>query len=317
MIALERRGSGCERVAGGSRSTRPEAFVRRAGTAASLGVLLACLAAPAVRADDDALLDQSQTRAAGGFWFSESVVRTQEFTPLRSPLSRLDLNLMSVGPAGDVTIELRDSASVLLWQGSIKQAQVVDGWNRVVLSQPLAVSPGRVYSVSLYTKLAPDPSGPWYSWRGDEASSYSGGETDVSAEWPSFDYAFRTYADQAAAPPELGLEIDSRSYRRGQVLSVTKCSIEHITRDRTADWRVWLRAPGSDDVELVRLDWLRLQAGRAMDLTAAGAIQLFALPEGLPDGEWELGSRLIDSDTGATLSLRTARFTVGSTDAKR
>jgi len=140
-------------------------------------------------------LDQYQTGVNYGFWFEDDVIRWQEFIPDLNNLTSIEVFIDKRGNPGNMVTEIRTMGESILAQIVMGEAEVPSyGWTRVEFSTPVSVSPGTKYRIYVYSdkdSLSPDNR---YFWRGNTASTYCPTcNTDVSDDWPGYDYAFKTY----------------------------------------------------------------------------------------------------------------------------
>ena len=96
---------------------------------------------------------------------------------------------------------------------------------------------------------------------------------------------------------------------------MTRGALAGDSTGRELEWRMWLRAPDGTSVSIMRLEAVRVASGRAVDLTGGLTVPLLQLADSLPGGTWEIGSRLVDAATGATVALRTTRFVLVAAEA--
>lgn len=284
----------------------------------SLGALALFLATvprpyPMAGASAGCGLDQSQEGASTGFWFEDDIVRWQQIVPTTSVLCKLDLFIHKVGKAGNVIVELYDLLGTLLWQGSIKEADLVDGWNTITVSPPVGLTAGVKHIILLRTDTdSPDEENRYY-WQGQTESAYTAGVTDVEEGWPGFDYAFRTYSDPTITYPSSSLEIDSKSYKIGATMYLNKWTITGGSKLETFDYRMWISVPGYGAVSLLSVDSLVWPAGYVYNVLPGGPLPLVTFSSALPLGHWEIGTRLIDHSTGALLNVVIDPFTLTAT----
>lgn len=147
-------------------------------------------------------LDQAQEGVNYSFWLDDGVRRWQEFKPLYSSLSRIDLFVNKNGAPGDLLVSVKDSGGQTLWESEIPGSKVPElGWVEIAVTPSLGLVPHSSY----YIYVAADRDSPTpenrYFWRGQTDSEYARGISSVEGSWPGYDFAFRTWSDVSVIGP--------------------------------------------------------------------------------------------------------------------
>ncbi len=148
---------------------------------------------------DNALeeLDQSQEGTNYGFWFDSSVVRWQEFSPTVNMLTSVEVFIQRIGNPGNIILEVRSQDEVLLGQETVMQEEVqVSGWVRVELSPEITLNTSTIYRISIAADEPSPDSSQRYFWAGSNDSDYNPAcscSVQEGGNWPTFDFAFRTW----------------------------------------------------------------------------------------------------------------------------
>ncbi|UCG04561.1 MAG: hypothetical protein JSW11_11375 [Candidatus Heimdallarchaeota archaeon] len=144
--------------------------------------------------DREIYLDQTQNGVNYGFWFEAEVIRWQEFKPLYSTLTRLDLYINKYGNPGNMQIKISDGHRTL-WNTTILEADInTFGWINISVDPALPLVPEQSYFISVGSD-APSPDvDNQYVWRGFIKSNYYRGMPSVGDGWPTYDFAFRTWS---------------------------------------------------------------------------------------------------------------------------
>jgi uncharacterized repeat protein (TIGR01451 family) len=262
------------------------------------------------------VVDQTQTEVGQSFYFDRTIGRWQEFTPSMAPIDRLDFYLKKVGSPGDVHIEILYPPDNLLWEGSLSQASVADGWNSIAISPTLGLKPAAKYLIRLSASQDSTTVANRYYWEGSVGSTYLGGASDVESAWPGFDYAFSTYGDPARSFSNISANTSASSYQIGESLVLSSWVLRGGSEPKTFDWRMWFRLPDGTSLGVLRVDGISLPDGTVLNFTQNGPVSLVGFASGFPVGAWELGHRLVDSTTGITVALDVDQFSLSASPTK-
>jgi len=139
------------------------------------------------------IIDQEQPKHDYGFWFDANTVRWQEFVPALNNLTAIELFIQKVGDPGNLSWEIKTLEGATLTSGH-RSISTMSGSVRIGFCGVINVIPGQKYRIYIYAdQVSPSPSDR-YCWRGTQHSNYRPDcANDVSADWPTYDYAFRTY----------------------------------------------------------------------------------------------------------------------------
>jgi hypothetical protein len=157
-----------------------------------LTVLLALSSAQSVSA---AVIDQRQELDSGGS-ITIALARGQEFMPSLSPLTGVDVHIMTANHFGadTITLNIREY-SVLPLSGPILSSRTsqslpdgFSGWLHFDLPTPVAVTPGSKYVIELAeVKMTFG----WYVFYGN--AYLNGRAISNNNFWDDIDFTFRTY----------------------------------------------------------------------------------------------------------------------------
>ncbi|MFX1253710.1 MAG: hypothetical protein ACFFCZ_19010 [Promethearchaeota archaeon] len=149
---------------------------------------------------DDTYLDQYQEEINYGFWFEDTVIRWQEFTPRYSALLQIDLSIHKAGSPGNMRVAINDTQS-RLWETTILEADVVaTKWLEIPLEPGIMLVPETSYFIYVWSDAdSPNPDNRYF-WEGRTDSSYDRGITSVEDLWPNYDFAFRTWSINCVFP---------------------------------------------------------------------------------------------------------------------
>ncbi len=156
--------------------------------------VLALFSAVSVIAQEE-VIDQQQTDVNYGFWFENSVIRWQEFKPTLDNLSSIEIYFAKTGNPGNVIAEIRTVDDTLLGQEIIAEADIPSLWLKIDFSEAISLEPGSKYRIYIYSDQASPSVDNRYTWMGSKNSTYTPEcSCDVQDDWPTYDYAFKTYA---------------------------------------------------------------------------------------------------------------------------
>ncbi len=156
--------------------------------------VLALFSAVSVIAQEE-VIDQQQTDVNYGFWFENSVIRWQEFEPTLDNLSSIEIYFTKKGNPGNVIAEIRTVDDTLLGQEVIAEADIPSWWLKIDFSEAISLETGSKYRIYIYSDQASPNVDNRYTWMGSKNSTYTPEcSCDVQDDWPTYDYAFRTYA---------------------------------------------------------------------------------------------------------------------------
>ena len=221
----------------------------------ALVLSLTSLLAPGV-ARASGTLDQSQTDTSGGVFHTTGpnhkvfgpLSNAQTFTAgLTGGLDRVDLYLRKTGsPTAPLTVEIRNAssgvpgsppplASALVPASSVSTA---GGWVEVDFASPAQVTSDTQYAIVVFTTdPGTDTSYDWFV--GDPFHPYSGGTLWFSrasppttwSEFPTVDFAFKTYVSQGASRLAAQLVSDSTGVGPGRALAHKASAIQAAVND--------------------------------------------------------------------------------------
>jgi hypothetical protein len=138
--------------------------------------------------------DQVQGDENYGYWFDDTVSRWQEFRPLYSTLSRLDLNVDKIGNPGNMLINITDGQQSL-WNTTVLEADIASGatWVNISLESALPLIPERSYYIHVRSDQDYVSADNRYTWDGHLNSNYTRGVSSIASE-PNFDFTFVTWS---------------------------------------------------------------------------------------------------------------------------
>jgi len=141
-------------------------------------------------------LDQAQEKVDYGFWFDDTVIRGQEFRPLYSSLSRVDVYIQKNGRPGDLQVSIENSRGEIVWNTTVSAFDVPEfGWLELPVEPSIPVTPHSSMFIRLSASVPSPDSSNRYTWRGSNESEYLRGESSVNETWPDYDFTFRTWSD--------------------------------------------------------------------------------------------------------------------------
>ncbi|MFX1283890.1 MAG: hypothetical protein ACFFB5_09545 [Promethearchaeota archaeon] len=151
-----------------------------------------------IPSDPATYLDQAQEDVNYGFVFSDSWNAWQEFKPVFSTLTQLDLNIQRTGDPGDVLVNITDGQATI-WNTTILEAEIPapGGWVSISFPSTLPLIPGNSYYIYVRSVDPHVPGTHYYAWMGHITSSYTFGDTNVQSGWPTYDYAFRVWTQSS------------------------------------------------------------------------------------------------------------------------
>lgn len=160
-----------------------------------LGEIVYSLQADSNSVTAQEILDQSQEKTDYGFAFDSNVERWQEFIPKLNNLTTLELYLQKNGDPGMLLVEIRNLDGDVLFSTSRSSNSIPSyGWVRFGTCVPVSLTPGEKYRIVVTSDQPSGSPANQYAWRGSNQSEYrSDCATDVSASWPNYHYAFKTY----------------------------------------------------------------------------------------------------------------------------
>ena len=151
-------------------------------------------------------IDNEHVNTSSGYSLSEENVRWQKFIPRMSNLVAAEIFLTLTGNATDVVVRISDKDDIEMAVGLIPADQAKAGWNKVTFNEPIDLTPGVAYKISVIYSANGRKNVGTLEWKGGRADEYCVAcESDVSALNYEYSYALRTvsriYLDQTRYMP--------------------------------------------------------------------------------------------------------------------
>ena len=170
-----------------------------------LATLLLAVSSPLLASASICEMEIEQPLTGRAFYFSADTPRWQEFVPARYLVCEIWLNIRAEKLGGDLILQVQDDVGATIETITIPEAQITLGDATYRFDYPVGVDKDELHRLVLSTS-EPDVFPAAYFWKGDEASAYGDGVSDVDgAGVPGFDYAFSVYTVTSTdAPPGRG-----------------------------------------------------------------------------------------------------------------
>ncbi|UCF91532.1 MAG: hypothetical protein JSW39_25215 [Desulfobacterales bacterium] len=158
-------------------------------------VILLAAAVAGLALAKDLALDQNQENTTYGFWFDATVIRWQEFKPRHASLAQIDLHIQKNGRPGNLMVAVRDGSETVLWETTLNEADVPAlGWIEIAVAPAIPLNPNSSYFLQVSSDAGSPGPEQRYFWQGQQSSDYVRGISSVEADWPGYDFAFRTWS---------------------------------------------------------------------------------------------------------------------------
>jgi C1A family cysteine protease len=200
--------------------------------------------------------------------------------------------------------------------GTTTGTSPVPGYQTIQLAAPISVTSGSKFAVAVQLQT------PGYSYpipTEEALAGYSSaavahaGESFVSSDgvnWYDFNassstanVALKAFTAAQAGSQKLLITMNKTTYTNGDTVSATEFRLQNTgSTPASVELKVWLAGPGIAPIQLLNLganSSFVLPAGFDQNL---GPLSLFVVSSGLPRGDYEFSSRMVNPVTGALIS---------------